>query len=80
MVWLFAASIITLLVLLGYPLLEVLIWRRLWLLEIARASGANQGEEQTADKEALAKHISKNANMINETEIEDILSDLVMNN
>jgi hypothetical protein len=36
--------------------------------------------EQNADNEALAKHISKNATMISESEIEDILSDLMMNN
>ena len=34
--------------------------------------------EQSADNEELAKHISKNARMISESEIEDILSDLMV--
>ena len=34
--------------------------------------------EQSADNEELAKHISKNARMISESEIEDILSDLIV--
>jgi len=34
--------------------------------------------EQSADNEELAKHISKNARMISESQIEDILSDLVL--
>lgn len=34
--------------------------------------------EQSADNEELAKHISKNARMISESEIEEILSDLMV--
>ena len=51
MVWLFVAILIVLLVVFGYPLLEVLIWRRLWLMELAHSNGVHQGEGQAEAKE-----------------------------
>lgn len=40
MVWLLAAFVIILLVMLVYPLLEVLLWRRLWLRRLSQVSEA----------------------------------------
>jgi len=48
--WLLAALVMILLVMLGYPLLEVLLWRHLWLRQLSQASETDRQGIAAADE------------------------------